>query len=75
MAEKTTLDRLQDESFQPVFATNKVCQTCTFAHGEPPWADSPNKNYCVIYGRNEGEGKPDDVSFDGADCEYYEANA
>jgi hypothetical protein len=26
----------------------------------------------MIYGKEDGEGKPANVSFDGADCEYYE---
>jgi hypothetical protein len=72
MTEKTTLDRLRDSSFQPVFATNKACQNCMFAHGEPPFADAPDKSYCQIYERESGESKPRNVAYDGADCEYYE---
>jgi hypothetical protein len=73
VAEASFLDRIKDEVLVPVFATNKACKTCIFAHGEAPWADSPLKNYCMMYEREDGQGKPDDVSYEGADCEYYEA--
>lgn len=50
----------------------KWCETCTYAHGEPPFADLPNKAYCMIYTRESGISKPNDVYFDGAKCEAYE---
>jgi hypothetical protein len=62
----------EGEVFALSFATNKACRTCTLAHGEPPWADSPLKDYCMIYERENGEGKPNDVAWAGAPCEYYE---
>jgi hypothetical protein len=75
--QKSFIDRLKEdgEEFGSgfAFATNKACQTCMFAHGEPPWADTPLKGNCLIYERDAGENKPADVSFHGAPCEYYEA--
>jgi hypothetical protein len=79
MAEKikSFTDRLKEdgEEFGSgfAFATNKACQTCLLAHGEPPWADSPGKSYCQIYERETGEDKPRSIAYDGAPCEYYEA--
>ena len=72
MAEKSFLDRIKDENHLFVSASNKACQSCTFAHGEAPWADTPMKACCMIYERDAGESKPTEVSYDGADCEYYE---
>ena len=51
----------------PVF-----CKTCIFSHGKPPFADMPEKAYCMIYERDKTTGKPPDVYYDGAECEYYE---
>jgi hypothetical protein len=48
----------------------KACMTCLFSHGQPPFADTPRKGCCQIY--EYPDAKPDEVYFDGADCEYYE---
>ena len=48
------------------------CRTCLFSHGEPPFEDLPEKAYCKIYSKDEGEGKPPEVYFDGEECEFYE---
>jgi hypothetical protein len=48
----------------------KACLTCMFSHGEPPFADTPIKGSCKIY--EYPESKPDEVYFDGAECENYE---
>jgi hypothetical protein len=48
-----------------------ACMLCMFSHGEPPFADTPIKGCCQIY--EYPESKPSDVYFDGAPCEYYEA--
>ncbi len=50
----------------------KYCKTCMFSHGEPPFEDLPEKAYCEIYSRDEGIQKPDEVYFDGKECEFYE---
>ena len=65
MAEKSFLDRINDEvpGFAP--ATNKACQTCMLA-------TNPLKCYCQIYEKDDGEMKPNEVLFDGVECEYYE---
>ena len=49
---------------------NIVCKTCMFSHGESPWADEPTKGCCEIF--EYPDSKPNDVYFDGANCEYYE---
>jgi hypothetical protein len=72
MAEKSFLDRIKDEVLVAMPPNPKACTTCAFAHGEAPWADTPMKAYCQIYERAEGEDKPDEVYYKGADCEYYE---
>ncbi len=59
-----------------VFGCNAInpkhCKTCAFSHGEPPFADLPEKAYCMVYARENGISKPNDVYFDGAECEFYE---
>jgi hypothetical protein len=55
-----------------IVATCKRCQTCKYAHGEAPWADTPNKCNCEMYPPESGEIKPTEVLFDGGDCLYYE---
>ena len=47
------------------------CRTCAFAHGEPPFEDNPEKAYCEIYKRGSTRGKPQEVYYDGEECEYY----
>ena len=50
----------------------KYCKNCIFARGDPPFADAPEKAYCRIYTREGGKGKPPEVYYDGARCEFYE---
>ena len=45
-----------------------VCKTCVLAHGEPPFADGPEKGNCKYYRQ---ELKPASVYFDGEDCEFH----
>lgn len=49
-----------------------VCTGCRYSHGEPPWADLPEKSYCMVYRREDGIDKPRDVYFEGKPCEFYE---
>ena len=48
------------------------CKTCIFSHGDPPFADLPEKAYCRIYGKADSKGKPPEVLYEGARCEFYE---
>lgn len=48
------------------------CRTCMFAHGKTPFEDAPDKSYCMIYRKSDGEMKPKEVLFDGEECEFYE---
>lgn len=48
-----------------------ACMTCLNSMGEPPWADSPNKSYCVAFPREEGRRKPPEVYYDGSDCPMH----
>lgn len=50
----------------------KYCMTCAFKHGDPPFADLPEKAYCAIYTRESGVQKPPNVYYDGGLCEYYQ---
>lgn len=50
----------------------KYCETCIFAYGNPPFADLPQKRYCMIYTRENGARKPNEVYYDGKTCEFYE---
>ncbi len=49
----------------------RYCKTCAFCHGEPPFADLPEKAYCEIYRYENSTRKPPDVYYDGAECEFY----
>jgi hypothetical protein len=53
------------------FTTNKACVLARGGFGNPPKTDTPQKRFCPIYERDEGESKP--VAYEGASCEYYEA--
>ena len=48
------------------------CKTCIFRHGEPPFADLPEKAYCLIFEHGKTNGKPHEVYYEGAECDYYE---
>lgn len=77
MPEKTFIDRMGEEPFGIGFATNKACQTCLFAHGKAPWRPAgleitPDICYCLVYEPDDSNGKPHDVEFHGAPCEWYE---
>lgn len=48
-----------------------MCMTCLNANGEPPWADSPMKSYCLAFPREDGARKPPSVYYDGGPCEFY----
>lgn len=60
-----------DEVFGCRKINPKWCQTCRFSKGKPPFEDAPEKAYCIIYSRDEGEEKPPEVYYDGEKCEYY----
>ena len=71
--EKQKKSNLQTEdSFGCLPINPKMCRTCRFSHGEPPFEDAPDKAYCMIYSREDGEQKPDEVYHHGGKCEYYE---
>lgn len=73
--EKLLAKKIADTEGQ-VFGCRKInpayCRSCRFANGQPPFEDGPEKAYCMIYSRAEGEAKPEDVYYDGARCDYYE---
>ena len=70
------VDRIENERMGLAFATNKACQTCAFAHGEVDWNGKeleldPDKCFCLVYEPDDSDGKPHDVAFDGAKCQFY----
>lgn len=67
---KSNLQTSENFGCKPI--NPKMCMTCRFAHGKPPFEDAPEKSYCMIFSRDDGEQKPPDVYYEGADCEYYE---
>lgn len=50
----------------------KYCRSCRFSRGTAPFENGPEKAYCMIFSRNEGEAKPPEVYYDGEPCEFYE---
>lgn len=52
--------------------TAEQCRTCIFSRGPAPWADLPEKAYCIKYPRGGELGsKPDSVIFEGGECEFH----
>jgi hypothetical protein len=68
--------RILEEKSQEVWGCGTInpraCRTCRFSHGKPPFEDMPEKAYCMIFSRDEGEAKPPEVYYEGEDCEFYE---
>lgn len=52
--------------------THKWCDTCMFCEEIDPIGRQPQTRYCKIYGRKNTHGKPDEVIYYGARCEFYE---
>lgn len=48
------------------------CKTCKHSHGDNAFENKPEKAYCIVYNRNRGIMKPDEVLFFGKECKYYE---
>ena len=67
---KKKFEESKEERFGCRGINPKFCKSCAFAHGEPPFADLPEKAYCEIYQRGT-TGKPPDVYYDGAKCDFY----
>lgn len=61
----------KDEVISGTPAKYTKCRTCANARGPKPWADKPEKTYCLAYTRASGFQKPSPVYFDGADCPFY----
>lgn len=51
--------------------THKWCETCMFCDVIEPIGRQPQTRYCKIYS-NDTSGKPDEVIYEGARCEFYE---
>lgn len=49
--------------------TYELCHSCKNANGQPPWANAPNKAYCIAYPKEKGVIKPKDVL--NGDCAFY----
>lgn len=52
--------------------THKWCDTCMFCDVIEPIGRQPQTRYCKIYGAKDTHGKPDEVIYEGAKCEFYE---
>lgn len=48
------------------------CKTCAFAEIIKPIGRQPQTRYCRIYEPDDSHGKPDEVLYEGEECEYYE---
>lgn len=56
-------------------ASCKACKDCVYRHPDPehPYDFDYQKICCLVYSSERGIMKPDEVLFDGADCEYFES--
>ncbi len=52
--------------------THKWCDTCMFCEEIDPIGRQPQTRYCQIYTPKDTHGKPDEVIYHGARCEFYE---
>lgn len=73
------MDKRLEEKSQELWGVSKInpkyCKTCKFSKGAPPFADAPEKSYCIIFSRENGMQKPKSVYYDGAECSYYAKDA
>lgn len=70
--EKQTKSNTEDPSpFGCLNRNPRKCRTCANSHGPAPWANGPDKSYCLAYERKLGNMKPDSVYFEGGDCPFY----
>lgn len=70
-------EQKENNLHQPFFGggrttTHKWCDTCIFCDVIEPIGRQPQTRYCKIYGAKDTHGKPDEVIYDGAKCEFYE---
>ena len=73
---ETPRPRWESEPFATVHPNARACETCLFRPTEVDGLklDRASTDTCGIY--EYPKSKPDDVYWDGADCEFYEgANA
>lgn len=52
--------------------TNTYCNTCMFCEIINPIGRQPQTRYCEMFDKDETDGKPDDILFNGAECPFYE---
>lgn len=71
MADKRLSNLQREETFGCKPINPKYCKTCRFSRGKPPFEDSPEKIYCMIYSREDGDQKPHEVYYEGQPCEHY----
>ena len=65
-------DDLKNEMFGSIPTTHKWCDTCMFCEIIEPIGRQPQTRYCKIYEPKDSAGKPDEVIYEGAKCEFYE---
>ena len=64
----------KNEIFGSLPINPESCKNCKFQNGPPPFADKPNKAYCIIYSKELNMPKPDSVYHFGEKCKYFEEN-
>lgn len=76
MDTEASLKKKQEEQGKEAWGCDpwnaKYCRKCRLQHGEPPWADLPEKSHCLVYRHEDGLSKPYDVVHFGAECEFFE---
>lgn len=70
---QNALEEKMDEQWGCAKLTVEQCRTCVFAKGPAPFADAPDKAFCLKYPHPYV--KPDSVLFDGEECEYHMTEA
>lgn len=74
MDEKEKEKRLQEKDTPKwgcATLTADQCRKCAYSKGPAPFADAPEKGYCVMFPRETSAGKPDSVIFEGQECEFF----
>ena len=72
MENKSNLQNANNEIFGGRPTNAMYCKTCMFAANFESIGRQPQMRYCKIYEPDDSHGKPDEVLYEGEECEYYE---
>lgn len=71
------MEEMKNNLHQPFYGDGRVtthtwCDSCLFCAFIEPLGRQPQVRYCKIFSPKDTNGKPDEVIYEGGECEYYE---